>query len=300
MIIHTENLSKAYGQRDAVRGVNLAVPAGSAYALIGANGAGKTTTVGMLMNILEPSDGKATVLGVDSRKLSRDQFAQIGFVSESQDMPARLKVGQYLDYLRPFYATWDRVLERSILNELKLPLEQRIGDLSHGTRMKLRLACALPFKPKLLVLDEPLSGLDPLVRDEVMERLLQQADEMTIFISSQELTDIEGTVTHLGFLENGRLLFQEPMSELSARVREVRVTLADEAVRPPTAPVDWINVSTSGNVLSFVDVRFSQNRLSGLITALLRGVRNVEVQPIALRSIFIALARSSQNRESGT
>ena len=215
-------------------------------------------------------------------------------------MPARLKVGQYLDYLRPFYATWDRVLERSIVDGLRLPLGHRIGDLSHGMRMKLRLACALAFKPKLLVLDEPLGGLDPLVRDEVMERLLRQADEMTIFISSQELTDIEGTVTHLGFLENGRLLFQEPMSELSARVREVRITLAEEAVRPPTAPADWINVSTSGNVLSFVDVHFSQDRLSGMIASLLRGVRNVDVQPIALRSIFIALTRSNQNRESGT
>ena len=300
MIIHTENLSKAYGQRDAVQGLSLSVPAGSAYALIGANGAGKTTTIRMLMNIIEPSGGGATVLGVDTRKLSRNQFSQIGFVSESQDMPARLKVGQYLDYLRPFYATWDRDLECSILNGLKLPLEHRIGELSHGMRMKLRLACALPFKPKLLVLDEPLSGLDPLVRDEVMERLLRQADEMTIFISSQELTDIEGTVTHLGFLENGRLLFQEPMSELSARVREVRITLADEAVRPPSAPADWINVSASGNVLSFVDVHFSQDRLSGMIASLLRGVRNVDVQPIALRSIFIALARSNRNRESGT
>jgi len=300
VIIHTENLCKAYGQRDVVQGLNLSVPAGSAYALVGANGAGKTTTIRMLMNIIEPSSGGATVLGVDSRKLSREQLSQIGFVSESQDMPARLKVGRYLDYLRPFYATWDRVLERSILSGLRLPLEHRIGELSHGMRMKLRLACALPFKPKLLVLDEPLSGLDPLVRDEVMERLLRQADEMTIFISSQELTDIEGTVTHLGLLENGRLLFQEPLSELSARVREVRITLADEAVRPPAAPADWINVSTSGNVLSFVDVHFSQDRLSGMIAALLRGVRNVDVQPIALRSIFIALARANQSRECGT
>jgi ABC-2 type transport system ATP-binding protein len=299
VIIHTENLRKAYGQWDAVQGLNLSVPAGSAYALIGANGAGKTTTIRMLMNLIAPSGGKATVLGVDSRKLSHSQLSQIGFVSESQEMPARLKVGQYLDYLRPFYATWDRVIEGSILNELRLPLEHHIGDLSHGTCMKLRLACALPFKPKLLVLDEPLSGLDPLVRDEVMERLLRQADEMTIFISSQELTDIEGTATHLGFLENGRLLFQEPMSELSARVREVRITLAGEAVRPPSAPADWINVSTSGNVLSFVDVQFSPDRLSGLIASLLRDVRNVDVRPIALRSIFTALARSSQNRESG-
>jgi ABC-2 type transport system ATP-binding protein len=300
VIIHTDNLQKTYGRHAALRGLNLTVPAGSAYALIGTNGAGKSTTIRTLLNIIEPSSGSATVLGVDSRQLSPRQLAQIGYVADGQEMPGRMRVGQYLDYLRPFYPSWDRDLERSIVTELKLPLEQRIRALSHGMRTKLALACALPFRPKLLVLDEPLSGLDPLVRDELMERLLSQADEMTIFISSQELTDIEGTVTHVGFLEQGRLLFQESMSELSARMREVRITLNDPAVSPQPAPPEWLDVRATGNVLVFVDTRFSQDRLNAAIASLLRGVRNIDVQPIALRSIFTTLARTSQARESGT
>ena len=300
MIIHTENLQKTYGRHAALRGLNLTVPAGSAYALIGTNGAGKSTTIRTLMNIIAPSSGSATVLGVDSRHLSPPQLTQIGYVADGQEMPGRMRVGQYLDYLRPFYPSWDRDLERSIVKELKLPLEQRIRALSHGMRTKLGLACALPFRPKLLVLDEPLSGLDPLVRDELMERLLSQADEMTIFISSQELTDIEGTVTHVGFLEQGRLLFQESMSELSARMREVRITLSDLAVSPQPAPPEWLDVRATGNVLVFVDTRFSQDRLNAAIASLLRGVRNIDVQPIALRSIFTTLARTSAARESGT
>ena len=300
MIIHTENLHKTYGRHPALRGLNLTVPVGSAYALIGTNGAGKSTTIRTLMNIIEPSSGSATVLGVDSRQLSPRQLAQIGYVADGQEMPGRMKVGQYLDYLRPFYPSWDRDLEHSLVKELKLPLEHRIRALSHGMRTKLGLACALPFRPKLLVLDEPLSGLDPLVRDELMERLLSQADEMTIFISSQELTDIEGTVTHVGFLEQGRLLFQESMSELSARMREVRITLSDPAVSPQTAPAEWLDVRANGNVLVFVDTRFTQDRLNAAIASLLRGVRNIDVQPMALRSIFTTLARTSHARESGT
>jgi len=300
VIIHTESLYKAYGRHTVLRGLNLEVTAGSAYALIGTNGAGKSTTIRTLMNMIEPSSGSATVLGTDSRKLSPRELSQIGYVADGQELPGRLTAGQYLEYLRPFYPSWDYELERSIVKELKLPLEQRIRNLSHGMRTKMGLACALPFRPKLLVLDEPLSGLDPLVRDEFMGRLLQQADQMTIFLSSQELTDIEGAVTHVGFLEHGRLLFQESMSELSARMREVRVTLSDAAVSPASAPAEWFDVRANGNVLAFVDTRFSQDRLNGTIASLLRGVRNVDVQPIALRSIFTTLARAGQDRETGT
>src|SRR5579863_8104544 len=173
-VIHIEDLWKRFGRFSALCGLTFDVPEGSAFAMIGANGAGKTTTIKVLMNILEPTRGHTTVLGVDSRKLSPRELAQIGYVSENQDMPSRLTVGEYVAYLRPFYPAWDRELEASIARQLRLPLERKIGDLSHGMRMKMALMCALPFRPKLLILDEPFSGLDPLVRDEFMEGLLAQ------------------------------------------------------------------------------------------------------------------------------
>src|SRR5437762_10517639 len=140
-------------------------------------------------------------------------------------MPEKLTVEEFLAYLRPFYPTWDTELEESILNQLRLPLERKICDLSHGMRMKMSLACALPFRPKLLILDEPFSGLDPLVRDEFMEGLLAQAGEMTVLISSHELGEIEGVATDVAFIEDGMLLFQESMGDLTERFRDVRVTL---------------------------------------------------------------------------
>jgi ABC-2 type transport system ATP-binding protein len=296
MIIQTNNLCKAYGRNDALRGLNLSVAEGSALALIGANGAGKTTTIKVLMNMLTPSAGTATVLGVDSRRLSRAQFAQIGYVSENQRIPRRLTVSQYLDYLRPLYATWDRGLENAILAQLRLPPERKIGELSHGMRMKMALACALPFRPRLLVLDEPFSGLDPLVRDEFLEGVLEQAGAMTVLISTHELADIDGVATDVAFLANGALLFQESMSDLRGRLRRVEVLLDQEATEPQGTPSSWLEVRAVGNVLSFVETRFSEQELGARIAALVPRVRRVDVESMPLRSIFTTLARSAQRK----
>jgi ABC-2 type transport system ATP-binding protein len=296
MIIQTRDLCKAYGRNDALRGLNLSVTEGSALALIGANGAGKTTTIKVLMNMLTPTAGSARVLGVDSTRLSRTEFSQIGYVSENQKIPARLTVSQYVDYLRPFYASWDRDLENSILTELRLPASRKIGELSHGMRMKMALACALPFRPRLLVLDEPFSGLDPLVRDEFLERVLEQAGAMTVLISTHELADIDGVATDVAFLDDGKLLFQESMSELRGRLRRVEVVLDQEAREPPGTPPSWLEVRAVGNVLSFVETHFSEKELGARIAAIVPSVKRIEVESMPLRSIFTALARNAQRK----
>jgi ABC-2 type transport system ATP-binding protein len=291
-MIRVNDLWKQFRRHDALRGLTFSVAEGSAFALIGANGAGKTTTIKVLMNIIEPSRGKAEVMGVDSRSISPRELCRIGYVSESQDLPERLTVEQFLDYLRPFYPQWDRELEATTLNLLHLPPRRRIGDLSHGMRMKMALACALPFRPKLLVLDEPFSGLDPLVRDEFMESLIQQASEMTVLISSHELSEIDHFATHVGFLDEGKLLFSETMADLTERFREVRVTLEQAASAPDPLPTDWLCVRAVGSVVSFIDSRFSEETLGERIRSLLNGVRSIDTQPMALRSIFTTLARS--------
>jgi len=213
-------------------------------------------------------------------------------------MPARLTVAEYLAYLRPFYPDWDRELEGSILRRLRLPGERRIGDLSHGMRMKNSLACALPFRPKLLVLDEPFSGLDPLVRDEFMEGLLEQAGEMTILVSSHELSEIEGMVTHVGFIDEGKLLFAESMSDLAGRFREVRVVLEESRGAVATqvnAPEHWLGLQTTGNVLTFVDTHYSESGFGEQLAAFVGRVRRVDAEPMTLRAIFTTLARACRD-----
>lgn len=294
-MIRVNNLWKTFGRYDALRGLSFQVPEGSALALIGANGAGKTTTIKILMNILKPSHGKAIVLGADSRAISPKELAQIGYVSENQEMPGKLTVAEYLDYLRPFYPDWDKGLEASIRRQLLLPADRKISDLSHGMRMKMALACALPYRPRLLILDEPFSGLDPLVRDEFMEELLHQAGEMTILISSHELGEIEGVATHVTFLDEGRLLFEEGMSELTDRFREVRVTLEQEQCVQEDLPKSWLQMRTTGNVLTFVDTQFSEENLPERVRSLFAGVRMIDAQPMTLRSIFTTLARAARS-----
>ena len=295
MIIQTDNVWKKYGRFEAVQGLSISVPEGSTFALIGANGAGKSTTIKTLMNIIEPSQGSATVLGVDSRRILPKELAQIGYVSENQKMPQRMTVARYLAYLRPFYSTWDTALEAEILAQLRLPPDRKIKDLSHGMRLKMALACALPFRPKLLVLDEPFSVLDPLVRDEFMESVLRHDGDITILISSHELMELEGVATHVAFLDRGKLLFQETMSDLTERLREVHVTLESKARMPAELPKEWLDFRVSGNVASFVDTAYSEDKLAARVTSVFGNVRDIDAQPIGLRSIFKTLARATRD-----
>lgn len=220
-VIETYDLAKSYGQFGALHGLNLSMPEGSVFALVGASGAGKTTTIKILLNMIPPSRGHATVLGVDTRSITPPVLAQVGYVSESQVLPGRLRVEQFFDYLRPCYPSWDSHLELQLRRQLRLPPTRRINELSHGMRLKLALACAMSFRPRLLVLDEPFSGLDALTRDEMIGEFLREPREMSILISSHELDEVERLASHVAFLDEGRLLFQGTLPELREHAREV-------------------------------------------------------------------------------
>src|SRR5581483_4730929 len=207
MVIETHDLAKNYGKFGALQGLNLRMPEGSVFALVGASGAGKTTTIKILLNMIAPSRGSATLLGVDTRSIGPAVLTQVGYVSESQALPARLRVGQFFEFLRPCYPSWDFELEQQLRTQLRLPASRRISDLSHGMRLKLALACALAYRPRLLVLDEPFSGLDALTRDEMIGEFLREPREMSIMISSHELDEVERLASHVAFLDEGRLLF---------------------------------------------------------------------------------------------
>jgi ABC-2 type transport system ATP-binding protein len=222
-IIETQNLSKTYGHFGALHGLNIAVPEGSVFALMGASGAGKTTAIKILLNLLSATKGRAQVCGVESHAITPEVLAQIGYVSENQTLPPRLRVHDFFEYLRPCYARWDRTLEDELREQLRLPPERKIGELSHGMRLKMALACALPFRPRLLVLDEPLSGLDALARDEIIDGFLQQAGKTTILVSSHELDEVERFATHVAFLHEGRLLFQGSVAALAEHARPLLV-----------------------------------------------------------------------------
>lgn len=289
--IQCSQLSKKFKSLMALDHLDLTVPEGSIYALIGPNGAGKTTLIKTLVNILRPSSGIASVLGVDSRKLSPQQFAQVGYVSENQEMPEWMTVSYFLNYLRPFYPTWDDARASEMLKQFDLPLDRKLSQLSRGMKMKAALVSSLAYRPKLIILDEPFSGLDPLVRDEFIEGLLESASGATIFISSHDLAEIESFSSHVGYLDQGRLQFSEESAALAARFREIEITLPTPAI-PANLPESWLRVETSPSLIRFVETRFEEVQTNQQIASIFPGAQNVTINPMPLREIFIALAKT--------
>src|SRR5262249_7290036 len=154
-VLSTSHLTCRYGRTEAVTDLSFDVAPGTVFALLGPNGAGKTTTIRTVMNILKPTSGSATVLGIDSRALGAAQLAAIGYVSENQALPLWMTVEELLAYCRPFYPTWDDELCARLAEGFDLPLHTKLGRMSRGMRVKAALLSSLSYRPRLLVLDEP-------------------------------------------------------------------------------------------------------------------------------------------------
>ncbi|MGA2134709.1 MAG: ABC transporter ATP-binding protein [Bryobacteraceae bacterium] len=294
-MLQAREVTKSFGAVAVLDGLNLEVPRGSVFGLIGPNGAGKTTSIKIVMNILQPTSGRVEVLGVDSRRLGPREFSRIGYVSENQEMPQWMTVEYLLAYLKPFYPTWDDARAVELLRQFDLPRKRRLRDLSRGMWMKAALASSLAYRPPLLVLDEPFSGLDALVREELIEGLLESAGETTILISSHDLSDIESFLSHVAYLDRGRLWFTEEMTSLSARFREIEVTVDPPAQMPAGQdwPAAWLRPEASPALVRFVESRFDPERTASEIRRLFGGVREISVHPMPLRAIFLTLARGA-------
>jgi ABC-2 type transport system ATP-binding protein len=298
-VIVTERLSRRFGSIEAVREVSLTVPAGSICGFIGANGAGKTTTLKLLMNLIAPTSGRATVLGVDSRQLGPAQLAQIGYVSENQDLPDDLTTRQLLAYLKPFYPTWDDALADRLCQLLDLPLDRRLKTLSRGMRMKSALASSLAYRPRLLVMDEPFSGLDPVMRDDLVRGILELAGEggWSAIISSHDLQEIERLIDFVAYLEEGRLVLAEPIATLQARFRLVDIVAAPGHSLPTIAPpASWLSVASTDRALRFVHSEYTGDDTERDLAARFPGAQ-IQTTPLSLRDTFLALARERRRPE---
>jgi ABC-2 type transport system ATP-binding protein len=293
-ILRTVDLSKRFRKTVVLEHMNLAVPEGSIYGLVGPNGAGKSTTIKILMNIQRASAGRAEVFGKDSRRISAGTFQQIGYVSENQEQQEWMTVAYLMAYLKPFYPTWDDARAEELLRQFELPRDRKLRHLSHGMRVKAALASSLAYRPRLIVLDEPFTGLDPLVRDEFIEGLLERADGATIFISSHDLAEIESFASHVGYLDRGCLQFSEEMASLAARFREIEVTLEHPAAPPGRWPETWLNTEQSAALVRFVDTQFEEDRTVAEVQRFFGETRQIAVRAMPLRQIFVTLAKAGR------
>ncbi len=294
-MIELHDLHKRFGKTEAVAGLSLSVPQGQVTAFLGPNGAGKSTTIKCLLNLHRPDHGSATVLGTDSRRLGPAHFTQIGYVSENMELPLWMSVRQFLDYCRPLYPNWDRAFEDRLMTQFDLPPAAKLKDLSRGMRMKAALLSSLAYHPQLVVLDEPFSGLDPLVRDEFIRGLLELTGEegWTVFVSSHDIEEVQRLADRVTIINRGKLALDETSDSLQARFRAVEVLLPDGAHAPVNLPADWLHSEQAGRVLRFIASQFtSDDTLAAAIQQALPESRQHEVRPMSLREIFIALARA--------
>lgn len=290
-ILRTIDLSKRFSKTVVLDHLNMSVPEHSVYGLVGPNGAGKTTTIKILMNAHQPTEGMAEVFDRDSQKLSPGDFTQIGYVSENQQMPEWMTVEYFMNYLKPFYPQWDAQHARELLRQFQLPLDRKIRNLSHGMRMKAALASSLAYRPRLIVLDEPFTGLDALVRDELIEGVLECADGATILISSHDLSEVESFASHIGYLEGGRLQFSEEMTSLMDRFREIEIMLESPLRLPISWPPTWLNTEQSATVVRFIDTQFDQERTIAEVHRLFGNTHRISLNRMPLRAIFVTLAK---------
>ena len=214
--IELSHINKSFGDF-AIRDLNLTVPSGTICGLVGENGAGKSTTIRLLMGVLRPDSGTASVLGADvSSPEFRDVKEDVGVVLDEAYFPESLNAVQVGKIMAATYRRWDQAAYDGCLKRFDLPGNKQFKDFSRGMRMKLAIAVALSHQPKLLVLDEATAGLDPIVRDEILDIFNEftREEDHSILISSHILSDLEKLCDYIAFLHKGQLLFCEEKDRL--------------------------------------------------------------------------------------
>ncbi|MDA7915795.1 ABC transporter ATP-binding protein [Verrucomicrobia bacterium] len=301
-VVEINDLKKSFRKTEAVNGLSMEIPPGVVTAFLGPNGAGKTTTIKCLLNLLEPTEGSISVLGQDSTKLGPGEFSRIGYVSENQELPLWMTVRQLMDYCRPLYDSWDVDFEKRMLKDFELPLDAKLKALSRGMRMKASLLSSLAFRPRLVVLDEPFSGLDPLVRDEFIRGLLELTEDegWTVMISSHDIEEVERLADRVAIINRGKLQLHEGNEELQARFRRVEVGLPNEAVSKGDLPESWLNFQQEGRHMRWTHSRFEEGVLGSEIQKRFGSDARLEVYTMTLREIFVELAKTYRLDGSGS
>ena len=267
--------------------LDLNVPKGAIYGLIGPNGAGKTTTIDLILGMGREDAGRIRVFGFDHRADEVEVKRRLGYVSPDLHYHAWKWVGRLIHFIRKFYPDWDDAYCRQLLEKLGVGWDESIATLSFGARVKLALIVALSHRPPLLLLDEPIIGLDAVSKREIFAQLLAavQDEERTVLIATNTLSDVERFADHVGMIRNGRLLLEGPTSEIVDRFRLVDCVFPDGAIAP--------------HVEGFFVQERSANRLRALVDttghalAWLRdaGATNVSTTPVTLEDIFITLVK---------
>jgi beta-exotoxin I transport system ATP-binding protein len=227
--VKTRELTKFYGASRGIEALDLEVEVGEVFGFLGPNGAGKTTTIRLLLDLIRPTAGRATVCGFDPQKQSLEVRQRTGYLPGELSLPPKLTAREYLSYLARLRGTAAAGDIEALSERLGLALDRPIDDLSKGNKEKVGVVAAFMHDPELLILDEPTSGLDPLRQEDVQEMIRERAAAgRTVFLSSHALDQVEHVAGRVAIIKEGRLISVEEISTLKQRaVRHVEIRFAD-------------------------------------------------------------------------
>lgn len=278
------NVRKSY-KHFQLRDFNLELPQGCIMGFVGPNGAGKSTTIRILMGLIRHDDGEVVVLGRPMPARQSEIKRDIGFVSEDMRLYAKATIGWHLQWLKSIYPAWDSEYAARLLARFKLKAEQRVKGLSHGQSVKVALLLSLARHPRLLILDEPTTGLDPVVRHELLRELVEvlREEDRSVLMSSHNTQDVEQIADIITFVNDGVVL--ETADKKSFLDRWRRVLFDAEPENKITLPTGHFSMTRNGRTGVLITGEYDDETTSWLGNA---GVSVRDVQRLTLEEIFLA------------
>jgi ABC-2 type transport system ATP-binding protein len=285
--IQTRGLTRYFGRRCVVDGLSFCVPRGSVFAFIGRNGAGKTTTIRMILGLLEPTRGAATILGHDSADLPPEVRARIGYMAEGHPVYGWMRVSQSASFQRGFYAQWNQDIFTAVIDYFAIDPRTRAGHLSHGQRAGLHLAMTLAIEPEVLMLDDPATGLDPAARRSLLEAMVYftRDRERTILFSTHLLDDVERVADCVAVMDYSALRACCSVETFCERVRRLVARFPGEPPRELPPVPGLLRVTRAENELTLFVANLNGRTERDLEVL---GALSVDEQPVALEDALIA------------
>jgi ABC-2 type transport system ATP-binding protein len=285
-VIEIRGLTRKFGAKRALDSVSLTVPRGVVFGLVGANGAGKTTLIRHALGLLKAQTGSVRVFGLDPVREPVEVLARIGYLSEEGDLPGWMRVDELLRYMRAFYPTWDEDYAQDLRRQFALDPAAKVKNLSKGQKARAGLLVALAYRPELLLLDEPSSGLDPIVRRDILGAIVRTiADEgRTVVFSSHLLDEVERISDRVAMLKGGRIVFTGELDEIKQTHHRLTLRFDDERRQPPA--LEGV-LSWEGRGCDWTAV--ARGQLDQLmLAASCLGAEVVRQQALSLDEIFLA------------
>ncbi|MFN0017134.1 MAG: ABC transporter ATP-binding protein [Pirellulaceae bacterium] len=285
-VIEIQGVTRKFGTKRALDNVSLAVPRGLVFGLVGANGAGKTTLIRHVLGLLKAQAGSVRVFGLDPVQEPVSVLSRIGYLSEEGDLPGWMRIDELMCYMRAFYPTWDEAYAQNLRKQFALDPAAKVKTLSKGQKARAGLLVALAYRPELLLLDEPSSGLDPIVRRDILGAIVRTiADEgRTVLFSSHLLDEVERISDRVAMLKGGKILFTGELDEIKETHHRLTLRFVQSLAEPPTFN-GVLDCQGRGSEWSAVAV----GRIDELLVAASAiGAEIVEHQPLSLDDIFLA------------